>query len=166
MSDCSDSLFVEHAWSQHENLVRFHVWRIIKKYGGDFDELFSEALCLFVQAMEVYEPIAGTVQSWINFTIYKGLLEVKRTEARRLRITGPVSDDLSSVYCRQCFLEELYKDLSTDSQDVLSLLFALDVQKFKNKSLAKLTLRQTLKDEMNWTNERINECFKEIEDAL
>ena len=163
----SDSLFVEKMWLKHHNLVKWTTWKIVKKYGGDFDELFSEALVLFTVACQRYEPYVGTIQNWIGFSVYKGLLEIKRTEARRLNITGTMSDDLRFISSEPCPFEAIWTDLSDDSQSVLTLLFGLEgVRAFKNKSLAKLTLRTSLRTEKGWSNDKVNDCFREIEAAF
>lgn len=163
----SDTLFIEQVWEEHHNLVHWHVWRAVKRYGGEFDELLSEALVLFTDAVQKYEPICGSVQNWIGFCIWHGLQEIKRTEARRLRITGLMGNDLANVFSRDCPIECLEKDLSEESKDVLAVLFSLDeIESYRNKSLAKLTLREALKENKGWTNAQINRCFKEIEEAL
>lgn len=157
---------VEHAWSKHHDLVKWHTWRIIKRYGGDFDELFSEALVLFTQAVQSYEPILGELPNWIGYSVWHGLLEIKRTEARRLNITGAVGSDLTGVHKQEGGLSSLWRDLSTEAQDLLGVLFDMDVSMYKNKSLAKCKWRQVMREDHGWDNQKISRCFREIEEAL
>lgn len=158
---------VSAAWKQHEDLVRWSTWRIIRRYGGDFDELFSEALVLFTSAAQSYDPKMGSFSNWITFRIYKGLQEIKRSEARRLRIAGPRVglDHASNMEQKTGLMEELSKLLSSESLEVVNILFSLDDSQFKNKSLLKLFLRKTLR-QLDFSNEKISECFSEIEAAL
>ena len=163
--ETADSLYVEQCWEQHHNLVKWTTWKVIKRYGGDFDELFSEALVLFTDATLDYEPILGSLSNWIQFKVFHGLKEIKRTEARRLRIAGPMSGDLSAIYKHDSYSESLLRDLSEDARFVLAVFRSLDLSRFKNKSLAKIELRKALWEE-DWDNDKVNECFREIEEAL
>lgn len=152
-------------WATHEKLVQWTCWRIIKRYGGDFDETFSEALVLYVEAVNSFEQSRGSLSNWISYKVFKGLQETKRVQARRLRITGPMENVPATISKQEGFLSGLLKNLSTESQDVLAILFDLDTDQFKNKSLAKLHLRCTLQ-RLGHSADRINACFSEIEAAL
>lgn len=152
-------------WHSHEKLVQWTCWRILRRYGGDFDELFSEALVLYVEAVNSFEESRGSMSNWITFKVFKGLQESKRVQARRLRITGPMESVPTSIGEQEGFLEGLWKNLSHESRDVLGILFDLDTDQFKNKSLAKLHLRCTLQ-RLGHSVDHINACFAEIEAAL
>lgn len=154
-------------WEQYEQLVRWVTWKVIKRYGGDYDELFSEALVAFTEATQSYDPNLGSLSNWIHIKCYKALQELRRTEARRNSITGPfVSlDEIKTIYSSKSVFEDLWSILSDEAQTVLDLLFHLDCSQYKNKSFAKLSVRSTLMRK-GWHKEEINQCFKEIEQAL
>jgi hypothetical protein len=159
---------MENAWGMHEDIVRWMIWKIIRTYGGDYEELLSEAFVLFAKAVKTHNPNLSSVSTWIGYTVYHGLLEIKRTEARRLNITGPVSSlsDLRDIVNPKDSLSDLWKILSPDSQCVLNVLFGMrGLERFKNKSLAKLSLRKELLSN-NWSSEKVNRCFREIEAAV
>lgn len=153
-------------WAQYEQLVRWTTWRIAKRYNYDFEELYSEALVLYTQAVQSFDECNGSASNWIRFRIYKGLQEVVRTRARRLNITGPISNELSRVAdSEDSFIATLWKEVSTDAQQALGILFDLDVSKLLNQSKVKLRWRVALMD-LRWTPDRIESCFAEIDAAL
>ena len=155
----------EQLWIEHEKLVHWIVWRVCKRYGSDYDELYSHALVLFSEAAHLYESRVGSFSNWLTFRTYKGLQEIVRTDARRLRITGPVKEANELIPNRRDWLGKLIGDLSEDSRIVLEILFDLDTSKYKNKSLCKLELRRILRAQ-GVGNQKISDCFREIEAAL
>jgi hypothetical protein len=155
------------AWSKHEGLARTITWRVVREYGGDYEELFSESLVLFVQACKTWEKDKGSLSNWLAWKIYRGLQERKRTEARHKSITGPIADGelLGSLFHHDKNIDLIWKDLSDDSRLVLHILFGMDV-KFRNTSLVRMSLRLKVQKETGWGNHKVTNCFREIEAAL
>jgi len=155
-------------WAEHEPLLKSIVWRVSQKYSFyDSEELYSEALLAYAQALELYEPYFGSIEKWIHFRVWKTVLEIVRTRARRLNITGRIHSDPTQIYSKPNSLLSLVKDLSKDSQQALCLLFELDTsQRALNKSLIKLKWRTSIKRRLGWENGKINSCFSEIEAAI
>lgn len=158
------------AWVQYEDLVKWTVWKIVRKYGGDFEELYSEALVHFTEAVQCYEPYCGKLSNWISFRVYKGLQEIKRTQARRLRITGAVGraeDNL--VNAKRDFWSEINRAISVEAQQVLEVLLHVESRgKYngKNWSILKAATRSVLKKEHGYTNDLVNLCYSEIAQVL
>lgn len=157
-------------WDDHKHLVYWTTWKAVKRYGGDFDELYSESLVLYEQAKRSYNPSLGSASNWICFQIFKGLQELKRNEARHKAITGQIeklgSRDVPNRK-RVHLFDKIWSEASEETRTVLQVILGLDLGKgrFKNKSLAKLLIRQTLKG-IGYTNEQVDSCFREIEVAL
>lgn len=154
------------SWKDHEELVKWTVWKIVKKYGGDFEETYSEALLLYVEAVQLYDESRGSsLSSWVGFRLYKELQETKRNTARRLGYTGAwLNIDKTSVTHKESWLDGLVKLLSVEAQEALFVILELN-NVYHNKSLFKLKARRKLR-EKGYKNESITSCFEEIEAAL
>lgn len=153
------------AWGVHEELVKWTTWRIVKRYGGDFEECYSQAIVHFLEAIHLYQPCKGSLSNWIHYKVYKELQETKRTQARRLGYTGALLDtDKVPIVEKRSWLDGLVKLLSEEAKEALFVILTLD-EDFHNKSLYKLKARQLLR-EQGYKNKTITSCFKEIEAAL
>lgn len=151
-------------WDAYKDLVKWTCWRIVRRYGGDYEECYSEALVHFVEAVQDYEPILGSLSNWISYKVYRGLQETKRTRARRLGYTGAWVEADESVPCRGDWFGSFCSLLSSEAQVAAKVLVELDVG-FYNKSIWKLEARRKLK-KLGYDNELVNKCFSEIEAAI
>lgn len=157
---------VDKAWTSQEKLVKWITWKIIRRYGGEFEELYSEACLLFVQAVQDFDESKGVkLSTWTTIKVYRGLQDLIRVRAARRRLVGK-DQKLRDYEQNPSFISTLLKDLSNESKTIVMLLFDFDSERtFKNKSLFKALVRNVMKDR-GLSNEEVDHCFMEIEAAL
>src|SRR5437867_3962889 len=61
-----------------------------RRYGGAFEDLYSEACELFVICYESFRPELGAFTTWCTWKVQKGLLEKTRRRAYRNKRLGRV----------------------------------------------------------------------------
>lgn len=163
-------LDVEHVI--HEVIRRHRI-----KYGGDLDDLASDANALFLLAYESYDEARGSFDQWVRYFVGKQLLTQRVKEVMRNNRLSRVTDyDLNQYEEGGSSLAELLDELSEDAQTVVQL--TLDPNADIRLSLLQRGARtkptphrlwtsvvEFLKD-CDWSPERIAESFREIRDAL
>jgi len=182
-------------YEEVEMLVYSIVHKFKKKYGGDFEELLSEANYLFLLVYDSYCESIGEFTTWLHFRIWKGLLDHlgKDIKLRKNIIYGDLdstgdygkdSQDINNDFnqipqnkiqetCQQNhFMLNLKSYLSMESKDVIRLvldmpndLLIMSMKKGNSPRNVKSSLRQYLK-ERGWKKTEINDCFSEIKEAL
>jgi hypothetical protein len=134
------------------------------KYGGDFEELVSEANEYYMDARRSYDPKKAKLITWVGFRIYKGLLETRRRWAyRNNRVAmGQLAHD--PVQQERFRLDRLIKEVSQDAQKVLRIVLGNDPP-IRKAIPFRSALVEFLRG-LGWAGERIIETFLEIKEAL
>lgn len=158
-----------------EKLVYSTVHEFIGRYGGEFEELVSEANLAFVIAYHRYTDGTSKFSYWVRYIIWKLLLEQQRNKLRRSPPQPNVSlhgDDGEIVFDRgdhpQFCLMEFLDELTEDAKIVT--LLAVDTPLGLTKQMVEkggsgMQRRAVLRDYLEglgWTAERIKESFTEI----
>lgn len=154
-------------------LLYYLCHRFKLKYGGDFEELLSEAHEHYVTAYATFDPKKGEFQKRISFFVWARLLETKRKQAVQVRrYPHEQNPDLCQVGERRRHFNprRFANELSQDAGEVvrLALFPPLDILVSASEKRPKKTAKvimEYLKD-IGWSLERIRESFAEIREAL
>lgn len=143
----------------------------------DPQELQSQARELFVTAFRTYQPGRTLFPQWVEYRVFKGLLEDMRKHVfrhnRLPRLHGEQSSFIAEQPSRPAFLPDFLEGLSNDAQLVVKLaldpppdvkLATLERGKDNDKNLRK-ALWEFLGD-LGWAAKRVTESFEEIKRAL
>ena len=149
-----------------------------RRYGGNFDDLMSEANLHFMAAYETYDPTKGSkFTTWARFRIWICMLETVRSKMRRAKNPNrPQQEyrDLNTLAAQAKFdIESFVSDLSEDASRVVGLvmdspqdiLYSIRSLGGHSPSNIKKALLEYLKD-LGWSVSRIKESFLEIKQAL
>jgi hypothetical protein len=152
------------------------VHKFIRRYGGEYDELFANANTLYMQARQNYASDRGTkFSTWLRYYVWKNLLEELRHNVSRNKRLPRVSVELTTCSVKapvEYDTEILLKRVSPEAAQVLRLI--LDAPSEVREAIAakgdqprnwRSMLRSTLKD-LGWTLDQIEDSFAEIWRAL
>lgn len=149
-----------------------HLYKIVgqhqRQYGGDREELLSQARYHFVLACHSWRPGGywRTLQGWIGYYVSRELREAIRTQARRSRLLPQKRMHLEEVPMRQSFaLHAFMAELSEDAQAIVELVVGPHFPSKPSDEQKRNYLIRFL-GEMHWTAERIFESFQEIKEVL
>lgn len=159
---------MEDAHKGVERLIYYLAGKFRRKYGGNFDDLYSHAEELFVHAYYTFDPTRCPFDKYVRKTIWWGLLEKKKVSARRLAKHPEDSDpalrlDLTAQP-KHFDLRLMLTDLSDDAATVVKVL--LDLPKERSKARVRVSLVRRMLHEAGWAAKRILETFTEISEAL
>lgn len=164
------------SYQEVELLIFDTVHSFRRRYGGDFQELLSEARVAFCESYITYDD-DYPFSTWVRFKCWTRLLEDRRRRARLYGRPGhpncplPLPNHLSH---RDFDLCQFLDDLPTDAGIVatMALEAPLDVLlclkgefKIKNAHNIRRALHEALVD-MGWTASRIADAFETVRDAL
>jgi hypothetical protein len=163
----------EETYLEVENLIRKEVWRITKKFGGDYDELLAEANVIFMAAWDSYDLNCGTqFTTWLVNQIRWGLTEQVRNRIRAgKRFSRVDAEQLSGGY-RNWKPSDLLDELGEDARLVASLVIDTPADIawiYERKGGQARNLRSTIRDylaDLGWSTMRIAESFREVARAL
>jgi len=152
------------AYEQVERLISSTVKSFRRGYGGEWQELLSEAGEHYVDADNSYESDRARYSTWVRFKVWHGLLETHRTKCRRQGILPQdFSLNLNSVHERERFdLDKFLAELSGDAATMISLVLESPKRYPRHKRMAVVEALLG----MGWGAERIVKTFLEIREAL
>ena len=163
----------EETYLEVEDLIRKEVWRICKKWGGDFDELMAEGQAVFMAAFDSYTPASGTqFTTWLVNQLRWNLTDQVRTRIGRNKRFEPVDDQQITGCYRDWKPADLLDDLHEDARLVAKLVIDTPAEIawiYERKGGQPRNLRSTIRDylaDLGWTTVRIAESFREVARAL
>ena len=165
---------VTETYSDVERMIGMLVDRCQSRFGGDRDELLSEANIAFMRAYKMFDPKKARFTTYLYHKVWGTLRRHCNTRiSRQKRIGGVVqiNEDLTPT-AREFNLHEFSKLLTEDAMFVAQIALetpndlkqVLLTKKLKRPSWIR-TLRRHLLD-MGWTMGRIKESFAEIKSIL
>ncbi len=148
-----------------ERLVNGCVWRFIKKYGGEFEEVKASADLLFAVAFRTFDPAKARLTTWVQYRIERGLGDLLHKKMEKDKRLTQVPADLNlQIHHEKFDVEAFCKELSADAAHVVEMLVN-DVPWSNNPLRVKKALEHVLQAE-GWTWGRIRKSFNEIRSAL
>ena len=164
-----------------ENLLKYLSHRFIKRFGGDFDEVLSEANLGFVQAFQTFNPDKGAkFSTWVHLKVWRKLQEIYRSQKRLQNLEFTTNTEelwqganlkrLDTQNWRICWdkIPERIKplDLSEDANTIIRLVLQSPKEFFGSGKKPKKLLRRTLTTKFGWSPARIFQSFLEIQNAI
>ena len=156
-----------------EALITQETIRHWKRYGGDYDELRSQANEIFMRAYRTFDVGKGAFTTWLTFLLRKILLEkVRRQSMRNARIRHHYVEDVEEPTTTEFNMVDFVDELSDDGQTIIHLIFdmpkglACICEDFKWKPLA---IREVISEYLlglEWEHERITTTFREVTKLL
>lgn len=105
-----------------EPMLKWASHNFIKKYGGDYDDMFSEAQWFFLKAANTYDPNKGTkFSTWVWNNVRSGFTDFLRKRSRRPQV-ALVADPVSP-HSEPFPLWELLEGISDGAKEIVSLFY-------------------------------------------
>ena len=156
-----------------QTAVNFH-----KRYGGDLEELISEANLWFILSVDTHDPKKAKLSTWIVVSVWRRLLCFMTKEYRQSHQPLNTSNEEEEEETQNDpeakkefrLILDIVGDLDESAKEVLWLLIeppvALDAEftrwKYRPKHVRQ-DLRRFLCQRMNWTVKEVRTAFREIE---
>ncbi len=164
---------IEETYQDVEKLVYKMAGDHVRRYGGDFAEVLSDAHVGFMVAYEKFDASRAQFTTCCYWYVRKYLFEgynkpygstLKKTEFyRSIRLTDCL--ELQEVAdCPSFDLNALKNELGEDARVVLQL--TIDLPRVPNPTKLQRGLLQHLRKQLGWTVARCIETFGEIRRAL
>lgn len=161
---------IDEAYKDVKPLICHTVQRFQKRYGGDREELLAEANYHFVQAYHSYRPGVGKLSGWVQYKVYRELLETVRTQARRNACISRQEVMMETVaQKRERLLPTLLNEVSDDARAVLSLTIGPHLHTLMKERSSPQQKRRLLGHfllQLGWSGRQIVDTFREIQEAL
>lgn len=167
------------SFNAFEHLLQRIVEQHHATYGGDFDDLFSEAQEIFLNAHQQHDEMKGKIGTWIYFFVSKRLLEKRRKDNRLkkhiksipLNHAVETEEDLELKVKRKD-LEILLSEVGEDCKNIIYLIlfppkdFEEEFSKHKKPKYCKNFIMEYLHFDMKWHMQRIKNAFNELKEVL
>lgn len=169
---------VEKLYEDHKKLIHREVYNHHKRYGGDVEELVSQANELFMDILLSYDSDKAEFSTWLVIKLRFHLREEFREKIRKSK-TRPTcqypeheSYEFGRSY-KHFDCKEFMESLSKDGKFVLSLIYDMPMDIWisirqrgdDSPKNIRRALREYLND-LDWSYMRILKVFKEINKAL
>ena len=161
-----------------KNLLHKIVHKFRRRYGGDYQELFSQASLYYVKAYNTFDPSRGSFTKRIGYNVWMDLLSEKRRQAIAVKNRPAYCWDPDWFECvaeqerRGLNVARLLGTISPDAAFVIKIVLDLPVppegdgwRPHKCPSYSHRSLIRFLSG-LEWTGQRILESFAEIKEAL
>lgn len=146
-----------------QNMLYDIAHKFLRKYGGDFEELVSQANLYFMTAYNSFSSKKSNFTTWCYFIVWKGLLNERQKEIK----TNYIPCDTNGYDEDGCFIDFI-DELSEDSKIIVGLILdtpndlkILIERKGGTLPKVKTVIREHL-NELGWSMKRITESFSEI----
>lgn len=133
-----------------------------RRYGGNFDDLVSEANYQFVISHKTYDGRAKFT-TWLYHKVWYGLLQAK-TAMKEYRKKSKLTQTIP--YKGPGFVEGLFTNLSTDGRDMVSVAVGMADFKGRKKLGKQMALMDKMVEDHNWSYQRIVDSFLEVREAI
>jgi len=156
-------------WDLFEGLVIETTTQFRSKYGGDPDEIFSEAQELFLKACGEHEEARSPLPVWIRLRIWYGLKNYWNKERRRKNKCRELKDVHAIREPRQFHTDGLDEHSMMMLNAVIQPDVNLECFICEQGKPTKRNIRRGLKEyfrEQGWTQRRITKSFRRIRKYL
>lgn len=177
-------------YEEVKRLIYHTVWSVVRQYGGDFDELMSEANVAFLDAYESFDG-SSSFSSWLRLNVWGKCVDAVRNRLDEQRRYKRVKDDTRSgipvqftadsdglaegIPDRSCSgwkIGGMFEELTEDAALVVKLTLETPAELeavVRAKGGQPRNLRSSIRNylaEMGWTACRIAESFNEVRRVL
>lgn len=169
--------FVEETYAECEAILYYTVRKFKRKYGGNFEDLLSEAHSLYMDACTSYNPERCAFKTWVRNKIWYGLSEGLRKAAMRANRLPRQAIDLTAHTARQApsfdrdgYLEWLGKDARVVAMLAFNPPFSVRLEAEsrggeEKPAALRYAIQKHLREE-GWEWERVQKSFTEIKELV
>ena len=146
------------------------------RFGGDFDELMSQANLHYQKAFVSYDPAMGRFSKRVAYNVWYGLLDTARVRMRR-------DNNASVSSCEQEVLNEvpegipgrvegIVREVSEDARIIIQTVLGWQDRSVWHGIVRRKQARNVRKAlvefliDLGWSGDRIMQCMCEIKEAL
>lgn len=155
---------ISESYHKVEKMLWLMVHKYHRRFGGDLEELISQAKESFMEAIHSWDPDRGAFTTHVYTRVYYGL----RSYARALYKQGgfakdkPTVDPITVVAKTSFDWHSFAKELSDEAREVAQVALDLSAlgQPAKPEAIASLLT------EAGWAAAEILKCFRELREAL
>ena len=149
-----------------EKLLHLIAHKHQRRYGGNYDDLFSTANWAYLYAQRTHDPERGPLAKRIGYYVPHFLANEMQRQQQRREInvdTGDAMNALAGAPDRHHFdLDGLLGEVSSDAAVMIRTALDLPEKHIASKQRALVRFFRNT----GWTLTRIFESFREIRDAL
>lgn len=139
------------------------VFTFRKRYGGDPDDLWSDAVWGFLQAYQTQDDNRASFVTWVQKRVWYEMLNSQRRRRRSVP-TIPLTDEV--IRSERFDPQQFREGLSSNARIIVSIaLNPPETIDSDNPKTLRKRLRNMLKT-IGWTMRQIKESFAEIREAL
>lgn len=164
------------AYAEMGNLIHDTAWRFKERYGGDIEELKSDANLLFVQAINSYDETRALMSTWVRFKIWKGLLNIQIRGHKKQAFTFVGDVEFTNQHYTPkssfAYITELYEQVGADTRFLIQITLCPpegitqeDLEKGFGKRVSRKVIKQNLRS-IGWSWKRIKETFRELQSII
>lgn len=171
----SNSMAISETYLDAQQLMKDTVNKFKWRYGGNEEDLLSEANQVFMRAWANHNPACGKFLPWLRYEIWHNLLSTARNIAKKAERLQRQYQNLDTVVQVERFnMDAFVGDLSKDAAMIAKLvveppidvmLTAAQFKGMKNPFSVRAAIVEYLKD-FGWAMSRITRSFNEITEAL
>jgi RNA polymerase sigma factor (sigma-70 family) len=149
------------------SLVRSTAWEFSRKYGMDFEELYSICNCAFVSAYLTYDGEKSKFTTWLRRLMWHDMCNHVRSE---MRLNRAKNDNYSGTQQKPNYdVIDLIDELDSDIKNIVQLISdapkeLLELSVLEPKK-SKKHLREYLQ-KIGWTKTRIKNAFHKIRELV
>jgi DNA-directed RNA polymerase specialized sigma24 family protein len=158
---------INETYASVENLIYHTLHRFVKHYGGSVEEWHEYTGSLFMVAYTDHSRSRGKFSTYLQWVLWKGLLEVRRKQQRHKGKVVFTDLDPEVFKAPTDFnLMEFMDSLSEDAQTVVRLVFDTPWQFSEPKEMRQVIRQYLAQPAIGWSSNRIASTFREICSAL
>lgn len=150
---------------KHLRMLRALAWKYHRRSGVDLEELNSEAILAYYEAMTSYRPGLSAITTWTYRCVSNHLLLFCQREAQQHAL--PLDETFYNAYCTPPPFFEAYDSLSDTSRQIVDLVTARPWNYLM--STCQLSTRMVTADLMRrklWPQAFIRQAIKNLKKEL
>lgn len=163
---------IEEAYESVKGLVHDVVYRFLKTYGGDLEELKSVAYTSFTENFYRYDREKAKLTTWIRNSIYRDLVDYLRLKIAREKRWSLADKEFLENYLdervKRFKVKSFLEDLSSDARLVITIVLhnpkEVKLDEKRPKGFKKVIKNYLI--DIGWSLNRVIRSFKEIKEAL
>ena len=146
-----------------QKLIHHTVNKFQKRYGGDTEEMVSEANLAFTKSHNRYDTSKGSLTNWTHVCVWRALIDYAHKQNYERKFHSGNGFDLNTLTTkREDRLSSIMEGLSPQARRVAELVLNGPT---KHPNRIRKQLKSFLK-ELGWCSTMIWESFAEIRTAL
>lgn len=146
-------------------IIKACVAKFHRHFGGDPDDLLSEAQWCFIKAVQTWDPSKGTLKGRISHCVWWGLFEIWRRKVSRDMKLHRIDMDQTSLETLPCKDHaDLWGKLQEAGDAATVAQLAVDARS-RTKPRKRRAVMETLTD-LGWESDRIFRAATDLREAL